>query len=160
MKMVALAWTSTLLVLFSVAALAQERYVAQANEDLYGTWTSTGKSPQKIVFFSGGYRSYWSPEGTDPICTVKEEIVAKWTDSDGAVWYKTVDSPTQNDGRFIPSVDWSGSKVLVLQRISKEGTVLEYVARRLFSDYNPRIEVLMDIDSGDYSYHLYNRAEN
>jgi hypothetical protein len=37
--------------------------------------------------------------------------------------------------------------------------VKESVARRLFGDYSPGIEVPLEIDPSDYTYRIYHRAE-
>ena len=83
MKTVALSWIVILLVAFSTATFAQDKYVSKANEELYGTWTNSSMNPQKTVVFSGGYKDYTLIKDTIPVAADKEEIVAKWTDSDG-----------------------------------------------------------------------------
>jgi hypothetical protein len=151
MKAIPLLLAMVLLVSFSFLTFAQDKYVPTPNEQLFGTWRSASMSPQKTMHFLGGYKDFALINDTNPAAEDKEEIVAKWTDSDGNICYKTLSTAA--------SGSWAGSTVLTVQRISKSGTVKESVSRRLFSDYNPRIEVLMEIDPSDYTYRIYYREE-
>ena len=72
-----------------------------------------------------------------------EQIVDYWTDSEGNVWFKT--NAIEN-----------GAKFQTLQKISKSGAVLEFVANGVTSFDSKSYPIKVD-PTGGY-YHIYYRA--
>ena len=96
-------------------------YVPNDNEELYGTWVNTtytgiGEYPQKIDMYDWGYwEVYVKVTDTFPI-NGTFIIVDKWTDLEGTIWYK----------EYVRMRHYMYA-TFELDRISKNGTVWEYV---------------------------------
>ena len=119
---------------------------AKPNKDfLYGIFTNKDISPQKMVRAPGEMKDYCSIEDTVPTAEGTEQIVDYWRDSEGNVFFKT-------------QATEYGIKFLTLQRISKSGTVLEFVANGV-ADFASK-EFPTEVDpTGDF-YHIYYRAKD
>ena len=82
-----------LMFMIPFGAIAQDKYVPKANEELYGTWINDNamppQYPKKTVYFPGGRKQYANISDTEPFEEDTEEIAEKWTDSEGNIWYKT-----------------------------------------------------------------------
>jgi beta-lactamase regulating signal transducer with metallopeptidase domain len=110
-------------------------YIPEANEEFYGTWvnmkhTGVAMWPQKLVYTHWGYyEGYYKADGTTPNFRGTSTFVDKWADSNGDIWYKTLDRE-----------DWTTTKVeYAYYRISKNGSVMEFIWN--FEEY-PDIEDL------------------
>jgi len=96
-------------------------YVPGDNEELYGTWvntTYTGMTqyPQKIEMYDWGDWETYSKVTDTSFISGTFIIVDKWTDSEGNILYK--EYVRERHGLY-PEFE--------LDRISKSGTVWEYV---------------------------------
>jgi hypothetical protein len=95
-------------------------YVPRTNEELYGTWvntTYTGMSyAQKLVMYDFGAYEWYSKETDEFFTTGTYIIVDRWTDPEGNIWYK----------EYIRGKNELYA-IFELDRISKAGTVWEYV---------------------------------
>ena len=95
------------------------KYVPKANEEIYGTWTNPDSAQQKLVISPSGWLVYAYLDDTSEIWGGTGQIVQKWTDSQGVIWYKTFSTITTGYGGN------RGGKSQSLYRLSKGGTVLE-----------------------------------
>ncbi len=131
-----------------LAGCGPGKYVAKANEEIYGTWTNDKATPQKIVSTSAGWKQYSYISDTVPLLEGTGGIESKWTDSDGNIWYKTSSA--------ITSETMKGDKSQELDKLSKSGTVWEsvWIWVREFGpgNYPPKI------DPKDANYRIYYRA--
>jgi hypothetical protein len=95
------------------------KYVPKPNEELYGTWINEKMSAQKYINATGRWAEYLKSSDSSSHKEFAAEIVSKWTDSEGNIWYKT----TRND----ISGPYAGFKTTALSKLSKNGTVWESV---------------------------------
>ncbi len=107
------------------------------SDEICCTWINTqyepSERPQKMIFnYDGTFESYRSKQALDPILRGVFQIVAKWTDAEGSIWYK------------IKMFDKYGTKHNLV-RISKDGDKLEFVRKTY--DYPETI----DRDASNYS---------
>ena len=72
-----------------LAGCGPRKYVPVANEEIYGTWTNEGLKWQKLVVFAGGTKLYVNLADADPVMETTDQIIEKWKDADGNIWYKT-----------------------------------------------------------------------
>ena len=118
---------SLLVLLFAVGGCAGKKggqgfFVPSKDEEWIGTWVNTTASLpyygyQKIINYNWGYYEVFR-RAEDQKATIVgcSTLVEKWQDRQGDVWYKEFDrTPKLPEGFY------------VLNRISKNGTVLEYV---------------------------------
>jgi len=109
--------------------------------------------PQKAVITAGRYEFYHGISDTAPYQTGTVEIQAKWTDSEGNIWYKTFDTVTGGI--------WKGIRSQGLYKLSKSGTVLEKQFNRIGggdfgpNNYPPKID-----PKSDYPYTILYRSAN
>ena len=139
------------IVIMPFSGYSQEKYSPKPNEEIYGTWTNADQLSyfQKSVNFPGGYKSYWRMADSAPSSEGVEEIVSKWTDSEGNVWYKTYATGISG---------WQkGNMSQVLMKISKSGTVREFVYAMVTS-FDPG-DFPTKIDSEDSTYEISYRAK-
>ena len=134
----------------------QAKYAPKLNEELYGTWVNTtysGKSepgaylPQKEVIDSNGYSIYRFADDFAKYFVGSEQIVSKWTDSEGNIWYKTY------------RLGNNGEKAEVLHlpyRVGKSGAVQESEFA-VMPKYSPG-SFPTKIEPKDPTYRTYNRA--
>jgi len=124
---------------------------ASKNEsEIYGTWINTEYPGtwtggwQKIVHNTDGtYKNYMNATDTQPAVDMNENVVEKWTDAEGNIWYK---------------ITWtflSGEKYNELDRISNNGTVLEYVTAPARVGWPTEIRK----DHHDWEYRIYYRQK-
>jgi hypothetical protein len=93
-------------------------HALESRDPFYGTFANEEMSPQKWVTFPGGFKSYVLMSDTLPADEGTERIVARWTDSDGNLWYQT-------------QATIGKRKLLTLVRISTPGTVREFTANEV-----------------------------
>jgi hypothetical protein len=97
-------------------------YVPSSNEEWCGTWVSKDTSrptgePQKVINNCWGYYEVFTRlSDTTPHSKGCSTLVDKWTDSKGNIWYKEYDREP-----------WTSKGLFVINKISKNGNVLEYV---------------------------------
>lgn len=89
------------------------------SDEICCTWVNTkyetGKTPHKIMFHYDGTYATYTKSSTEAIARGMFQIVKKWTDSEGQVWYKIVmHDPAQG-------------KKYKLARVSEGGKKLEFV---------------------------------
>jgi hypothetical protein len=136
-------------VAFILAGCAKGKYVPKPNEELYGTWTNEEMSHQKTVNHPDGkFEDYFSVSDTTPFRGGTTEIVKKWTDSEGNVWYNTCDTFTTGSVK--------GHKVQNLWKISKSGTVAEFVWSEV-GQFDPS-KFPTTIDPKGNNYFIFNSA--
>lgn len=113
------------------------------SDEICCTWVNTkyetGTPPQKIMFhYDGTYATYASKNSNDTLSRGMFQIVKKWTDSDGQIWYKMMmNDPTQG-------------KKYKLAKVSNDGKKLEFVCK---SDKYPT-----EINADESGYCNYLRA--
>ena len=140
-----LATLMILLIVFGDSIFGQEKYSPKPDEELYGTWTNPKGSLQKFVKASDGWKFYVHVADTSPYDKGTTEIESKWTDSDGNIWYRCFNT------------NMNGYKTQELDRLSKGGTVLEFVFRQV--DEFDRNSYPNRIDPLDPNYGIYYRAK-
>ncbi len=128
------------LVAFAADALAgQMAYLAQDNEELYGTWVLTLPTRKLIHKPDGTFEVSWpdiSGYGAGRRYG-RYLITGKWTDSEGNIWYKW--HWVSSDSR----------EFYTLGKISNSGSTLEVISA---SDKYPT-----EIDPKRAGYHKYTR---
>jgi len=128
---------------------ARDKYVPTPNEELYKTWENDNMYPQKTVNFLGGYRDY--NLRTDPTPTSgegTEQIMKKWTDASGNIWYWTFGKVTT--GKY------AGFQFQTLSKISQYGTMRELVVADASHGFNPDYPAQLDPNNRSYRvYFLY-----
>jgi hypothetical protein len=98
-----------------------QNYAPKADEEIYGTWINKQYSglssmrPQKSVVTADGYKRYLmlTDSGASQEGTV--QIVSKWTDAEGNIWYRTF--------RTVTSRPDEGVTIAELDRLSNSATV-------------------------------------
>lgn len=113
-------------------------YVPKENEEIYGTWVNTDNSggyteEQKIVIAPGGCKFYGMAAFEIHSGNDMHTIVEKWVDSEGNIWYKR-------------HIDTSYGEWIELDKISDNGTTLEYVISFITS----RLPTKIDPNHKDY----------
>lgn len=139
-----------LLCLILLGGCGPGKYVAKANEELYGTWVNEDSYPQKSVDFAGGYKDFQLLSDAAPIGEGTLDIFAKWKDGEGNVWYKVFGTVT--------SGGYAGTKYQFLCRISKSGKTRESVNIWPVTSFDPK-HFPSNIDPKDETYRLLNRQE-
>lgn len=113
------------------------KYIPKPNEEFYKTWENDNTYPQKTVNFLGGYRDY--NLSTDPTPTAgegTEEIMKKWIDADGNIWYWTFGKITA--GQYV------GVQFQTLSKISHNGTLRELAVAAPVYGFDPNMPVTLD----------------
>jgi hypothetical protein len=108
-----------LVYLIPFAGYADNKYVPTTDEVYYATWINKETYPQKMVKYSDGTFEDYELDETTPFRGGTSEIIKKWTDTEGNVFYDTYDAFTKGS--------MTGYKVQSLWKISKSGTVCEMV---------------------------------
>ena len=140
--------------LIMLGGCASAKYVAKPNEEIYGTWVNEKMSAQKIVVGPDGGKTYLKLTDTTPYFETAGEIVSKWTDSEGNIWYKCMSARVK--GAYANAA----AKFTELDKLSKSGTVWESVWTMPMSDEeikNPKYPT--KIDPQDSNYGIYYRAQ-
>ncbi len=136
---------------------AQGKYVAAADEELYGTWTNRRTvadvwHPQKLVFAPDRIKAYISMADTASCGEAVLAIDSRWTDSEGNVLYKYF--ATWTSGHFM------GQKFQLLVKLSQSMDVSESVSKSIgLSEFSPD-RFPMKVDSKDPSYEIRYRVSN
>ena len=118
-----------LVALVLLAGCGPGSYTPKPNEELYGSWTNGSYNghavpgnyfPQKEVVDSAQYRTFRFVDDFAAFLTGPQQIVGKWSDSEGNVWYKAYRSgwTDENGKKIVPHF---------LCKLSKSATVLESV---------------------------------
>jgi hypothetical protein len=142
---------SVVLVSISLSGFGQDKYIPKPNEELYKTWENDNTYPQKTVNFLGGYKDYYL--NTDPTPTAgegTEQIMKKWTDAHGNIWYWTFGKITV--GRYA-GMEWQ-----CLSKISHKGTLKEEVVAAPVYGFDPNTP--LDLDPSNRTYRVYYLYEN
>ena len=145
-------------VVLLLAACGPGRYTPKPNEELFGTWTNMSYSgevseranlPQKQVIDGTGYHIFRFADDAAQYWTGNEQIVSRWTDSEGNIWYKAYRG------------GWNdGTKTLVphtLYKLNKSATAMESVTA-IRDTYTPGA-FPNKIDPKDPSYLAYAREK-
>jgi hypothetical protein len=103
-------------------AIGEDDYAPTENEEIYGIWVNTDygttdKQPnQKIINNPDGtFERYRSTLDLKATITGTYTLTAKWTDSEGNIWYRGI-------WKY-----WEYVTEYELDKISKSGTVWEFV---------------------------------
>ena len=115
-------------------------------EEIYGNWFNKeyagdrASRCQKIVLHNWGYGEKWLKiEDEKPKWSWTYFLAAKWTDSDGNIWYRVLDQ-------------WPGWPMeYCLTKISKNGTVMETIYD------HTKFPSESDLNSNHLSYLTYYR---
>lgn len=142
--------TITVLILLTGTGFSQNSYVAKVDEEIYGTWTNATMQMQKNISYMGGSKDFFLADGTEPFVESKAELANKWTDADGNVWY-------QRYGTIVAGA-YQGTKWQSLERISKSGSVREWVSK-VVASFAPE-NYPQAIDPKDRDYRIYYRSED
>jgi hypothetical protein len=113
------------------------------SDEICCTWVNTkyesGTPPQKLMFnYDGTFATYITENSAEALSRGMFQIVEKWNDSEGYIWYK------------IMMQDPAHGKKYKLARISQNGNKLEFVCK---SDKYPA-----RINSNEPDYCNYLRA--
>jgi hypothetical protein len=139
-----------LLVLLMLGSCAPAKYVPKANEELYGTWINEKAARQKMVVTSDGWKQYLLLSDPTPVSAGTEEIISKWKDSEGNVWYKTIILHTE--GVVM------GNHYTLLNKLSKSATVWESVWSYVDNQDLKNPTYPNNIDPQNPNYGIYYRA--
>ena len=142
------------LIIGGSCATGKKAYVAQDDEELYGTWVnpeyenSKVYTAPKIVVKPDGTFDEYALINSDRVVSVLEyTITDKWTDSEGNTWYKLLEIHT--DSKVIQNPD----TYYVLSRIDKTGNIWEMLWASI--DYPAEFEP----DNVLYNYRIRYRQE-
>jgi hypothetical protein len=136
------------IILFAVGC-APRPYRMSAHEEIFGTWTSTQRSPHKIVMLPNGtWEEYIYEKDVDPTYKGIYQIVEKWKDAEGNLWYKEIITLTFGTGK--------GEMTQELDKIDRSGDVWEFCFNYI-SKYDPH-NFPKEINSKDYNYGIYKRS--
>jgi hypothetical protein len=129
--------------------MAQDRYVAKADERIYGTWTNEKNFPPKwVIKADGTYEQYNPITSTVHFKSGKYDIWKNWTDSDGNVWYD------------IACTDISGAHpgfmFQAVWKINESGEVAEVLRRHVIRF--DQSYFITTIDPKDPDYQVYRRS--
>ena len=133
--------------------LAQDAYTPKAGEEMYGTWTNDKTANyfhiQKKVIGPDGTKEFREVSDTVVYFEEEQHIFAKWTDSEGNIWYKIFGE--------VKTGSFKGAKWQELEKLSESATVCEYVYI-LVSEFDPanyptRIGPFDSADSDYYRFH-------
>lgn len=114
------AFLVVLLALVGALGFGQEKYTPKPNEEINGTWVNDEMMPPKVVINPDGSFAYYFPASySKPYQGWKSEIVKKWTDSEGNIYYETYDT-------LIFGGTMEHTKFQCLKKVSKSGAVLEW----------------------------------
>ena len=144
--------STTLACVLMLCCCGPGKYVAKPNEEIYGTWINEKADAQKLVIGPEGGKMYLKVNDTDVYAETTGEIVSKWIDSEGNIWYKS--SNARSKGAY------AGMKFTELDKLSKSGTVWESVWIMPSNDEqmkNPKYP--NKIDPQDPNYEIYYRAK-
>ena len=98
--------------------------------------------PSKMVKSSDGFKDYFPLDESTPFRGGTEEIFKKWTDTDGNIFYQTLNTFTSGP---------IGVKTQCLCKVSQSGTVLEMVWRQTGTEIDPnKFPAKIDPKSADY----------
>jgi hypothetical protein len=141
----------TVLIVVGSCSTGKKAYVAKEDEGFYGTWVNPdydeGEHWGKLVLKPGAFEWYTKTDSTHSTRYGETTITDKWTDSEGNIWYKYMDTLTVYGG----SKDTNPKYGLV--KIDKLANTFEIVASGI--DYPTEI----DPDSLLYTYRIYYRQE-
>jgi hypothetical protein len=130
-------------VIFAALLVYTAEPFAQSDE-ICCTWINTeytaGDRPQKMVFnYDGTFETFKSKEAVDPLMRGVYQIVQKWIDAEGLIWYK------------VKLFDMYGTKHQ-LARINQKGDNLEFVHKPY--------EYPTTIDHQHQNYSTYSRSSD
>lgn len=135
-----------LLALNQIGGWSQEKDIAHADDVFYGTWTNEHMLIQKLVSLPGAFKNYLRISDADPLYEGEQEIVERWTDSEGNIWYKTCGTVTTGALK--------GFKFQQLLRFDKSGDVRENTWRPVSefgpTSYPPKIDPTDKLHYGHY----------
>jgi hypothetical protein len=102
-----------------------------------------------LSIFNGGYKDYALLSDTEPTGGEgTEQIMTKWTDKSGDVWYKTFGKVSKGEH--------SGALFEEITKISKSGKVKESVFVAPVNFYNPDW-LWQGVDPSLHNYHIFYR---
>ena len=144
----------SLLAVLLLGSCGPGKYTPKPNEEIYGTWINEKMDMQKCVVTAEGWKQYHHTSDPGAFYEGTGQTVAKWSDSQGNIWYKGILSVTK--GGTI-----EGYKFYTLDKLSKSATVWEEMFFVPMSDQemkNPKYPT--KIDPTDTSHYMvYYRAK-
>jgi len=136
------------LVLFATGC-GPKRYTMKANEEIFGTWTSAQRSPHKLVMLADGtWEEYIYEADAAPTYKGNYQVIEKWKDAEGNVWYKEVVKVTFGTGAREITQE--------LDKIDKSGRIWEFDFDYV-SQFDPS-KFPKEIDPKSYNYGIYQRS--
>jgi hypothetical protein len=141
-----------LMLVMSVSGCGRRPYVAKPDEQIFGTWTSKTASYHKAVIHPDGtWEMFIYETDREPVYKGQYQLVAKWKDSQGNIWYKQLLQCTFGTGK--------GEKTQELDRIDSTGNVWEYDFNAYFDKVDPS-NFPTTIDPKNYNYGIYQRSDD
>lgn len=132
-----------------LASCVRRPYDAKQDEEIYGTWTSKTASYHKVVIYSNGtWENYVYETDQTPVHKGTFQIVEKWRDANGIVWYKQLVQTTSGTA--------AGVKSQTLDRIEATGDVWESDFNLYFDKIDPN-SFPTTINPKSYFYTKYQR---
>ena len=140
------------LIIAGSCATGKKAYVVQEDEELFGTWINPDYDEKmqaaKFVYKPDGkVLHYPTRSDTKERWEANFTITDKWTDPDGDIWYKWVETEGTGGG-----FSGSGERYFIA-KISRSGKAIECS----FSGYDYPPEV--NPDNLRYNYRIYYRQE-
>jgi hypothetical protein len=112
---------------FPTSYAKDKEFFKPSNDDeIFGTWVNTGYSGeqtwhQKIVYYPWGHvELYMRIENKNPVWPGTSNLVDKWTDAEGNIWYRD----------FFRDQYGGGLALYQLYKISDNGKILEMIWRQ------------------------------
>jgi len=147
--------TASVSLLFAILVIgcATTGNAEKATVNFNGTWVNEKILPQKEVDTPDGWKQYNHVSDTSPIYAGTSKLTRQWTDSEGNVWVKSLNTFTIPD-------EYKGQIFTVLTKYSKNGAVMESTWQMPSSDEEMKNPVYPSkIDSQDPHYSIYYREE-
>ena len=114
-----------------VAACSAPASQARPNEEIYGSWLGERPGQDRLVIAAGEIKQIASADDPQLFNTRTQVITARWTDSEGSLWYKAASTVIRGPSRLM------GSKWQSLSRVSKSAATLEIMSIPV-RDFDPK----------------------
>ena len=123
----------------------------QGSQEIYGTWIngSSNSDVQKEIITPNGWKVYHNVSDKVPFSEGSAQVVSKWTDSEGTIWYKVFLTITEGAGK---------GKYQGLYKLSKSATVLESQLNGV-AEFDPSVGFPKKFDPSDEYYWTFAREK-
>jgi hypothetical protein len=131
------------LILILLGGCAPGKYAPQANEEVYGTWTNPKSAQQKWVYLPDGtWKAFTYPGDAVPVNSGTYQLVKKWKDAEGNIWY-------HENMKVLVGVYKFNAQVLA--RVDKAGKRLESIFQEVGQFDSTSYPAQLDSKSESYS---------